>query len=103
MPKNLINESQARELAEAIAERSWKVFMKGEAELFLSEVISGRSAWMFIRNPEVEIPDHRPLMKKSYVVSVRGEVRGFEEVYPDREKCQHIVDYMSDYFDEKGI
>ena len=58
---------------------------------------------MFIRNQEIAIPDNDPFALSSYVVSRRGEVRTFGEIYPNENECQRIVDYMSDYFDKKGL
>lgn len=98
-----IDQAQAKEIAESAARRDWQAYMTDNDQFFIPQVFSAKSAWMFIRNPEIQIPDHMFLSKRSYVVSKSGTLRVFEEVYPDETECQRIVDYMSEYFDEKGI
>jgi len=103
MRRSEISFEKIRELAEEAGREHWRAFLAtGEAPL-LNGCLNIRRAWMFFRNPEIQIPPEASLRKCAIVVSDRGEVRFTADYYPDLTKCGEYLQEMSDYFERKNI
>jgi hypothetical protein len=98
-----ISYEKIRALAEEAGREQWRrFFAEGEAPL-LDECLNVQRAWMFFRNPEIQIPPEASLSKCAVVISDRGEVRTTADFYPDLNKCREYLQIMSDHFEERGI
>ena len=79
------------------------VFLTEGQNPLIDECLNVRRAWMFFRNPEIELPPEASMKKDAVVVSDRGEVRLTADYYPDLNKCREYLRIMSDHFEERGI
>ncbi|MBB4236287.1 hypothetical protein [Rhizobium esperanzae] len=94
---------EIRELAKEAGRQHWHDFLAIGEPPILDECLNVRRAWMFFRNPDIQIPPQASLRKCALVVSDRGEVRFTADYYPDLNKCREYLEKMSDHFEERGL
>ena len=102
MQKSTFTFEELRTLSDKAGREHWKYFIADDVPALMDECLNVRQAWMFFRNPEIEIPDEASLRKCALVVSNRGEVRFTADYYPDLNECRAYLEKMSDHFEEKG-
>jgi hypothetical protein len=92
-----------RELADSAGREHWKAFIATDVPAIIDECINVRRAWMFFRNPAIEIPKEASLRKCALVISDLGEVRFTADYYPDLNECRAYLEKMADHFDERDL
>ncbi len=81
----------------------WSFFLKEGQALLQSKCLNHGRAWMFFRNPEIEIPKNASLRKSALVLSDKGEVRTTADFQPDFNACMDYLKTMSDHFEERDL
>lgn len=79
---------EIRELAEEAGREHWRDFLANGELPILDGCLNVRRAWMFFRNPDIQISPEASLRKCALVVGDRGEVRFTADYYRDLNKCR---------------
>ncbi|NKM26012.1 hypothetical protein [Rhizobium laguerreae] len=91
-----------KKLAEEAGREHWRDFLANDQMPILDVCLNVRRAWMFFRNPNIQMPPEASLRKCALVLSDRGEVRFTADYYPDLNRCREYLQ-MSDHFEERGV
>ena len=103
MPVAKLKFEEIRKLAEDAGREHWQAFIGEGVPPLVDECINVRRAWMFFRNPAIEIPDEASLRKCALVVSENGEVRFTADYYPNVDECRDYLAKMADHFEERDL